>query len=85
MIIQLSGDDPRLGKFGGDGNIEQWPATDVLERPYEKINATVHRLSETAFVVIGPDQGRHIDDIKLYSQGLAQVPVRVDEVPDADA
>lgn len=83
MIIQLFADDPRLGKFGGDGSIQQWPVTDVFERPYERTNATVQRLSETAFVVIGSDQGKHIDEIRLFEQGLSQVPA--DEVTDVNA
>lgn len=81
MIIQLTGDDPRLGEYAEDGSIKQWPAQDVFERPYEKINATVHRVSGAAFVVIGPDQSKHIDSIKLFGQGAAQVPLNADEMP----
>lgn len=65
-IFELSIGDPRLGIFAPDGAVEAWPELSLLNRPYERVNATIQRIPDTDyFVVVPPDRGRFVDEVKL--------------------
>ncbi len=71
--IVLEWNDPRIGTMVG-GTPTVWPATDVHGQAYTQVNATILRVSNTAFVVIGPDRGQAIDRVLIAPFALPPVP-----------
>ena len=51
--MKLYPTDRRLGQKGEQGQILQWPATDIIGRPYSK-PATTRSVTEFLFIVVPP-------------------------------
>lgn len=64
MVIILDHDDVRLGTYGAEGQVI-WPKLDVMGREYVQVNATLHRIGLTQFVVIPPNQWQTIEAIAV--------------------
>lgn len=64
--IELQAGDPRLGTFAEDGSIDTWPELSIIDRPYERHNATIQRITGTDFfVVVPPDRGRFLGEVRI--------------------
>lgn len=69
----LEWNDPRIGTMVGGAPVV-WPATDIHGQVYQQINATILRVAEGSFVVIGPDRGQAIERVIISQFAIPPVP-----------